>query len=100
MANRKQLEAEAAYADAKFREELAPIGDRIAKARRWNIGGVEAVYRFLMEKFGWLPRDVRALDSEDLNMLVRDDPEVRSLMAPKRPTVKFSEVQRAKRAAR
>jgi predicted metal-dependent enzyme (double-stranded beta helix superfamily) len=50
---------------------LEKIGDRIAKQEGYpGLEGIKAIYRYLIDKYRWLPDDVRKLDNEDLHLLL------------------------------
>jgi len=51
--------------------KFVAIGDHIAiKERYVGLNGMEAVYRYLVDKYKWLPEQVRNFSNEDLHMLL------------------------------
>ncbi len=51
--------------------EVEKIGDHIGQKEGYaGLKGMEAVYRYLVDKYNWLPEQVRSLSNEDLNMLL------------------------------
>lgn len=50
---------------------LEKIGDHIAEQEGYlGLKGMEGVYRYIIDKYRWQPRDVRKLSSEDLHLLL------------------------------
>ena len=48
---------------------LAVFGDTLAKREGYkDIDGMDAIYLYLINKHGWLPRDVRAMSTDDLRL--------------------------------
>jgi hypothetical protein len=61
--------------EAELKLSIAKLGDTIAKNEGYkDLIGLDAVYRFLIDKYHWLPEQVRSLSVEDLNMLLSDYP--------------------------
>lgn len=73
--------------DAAFREEMADadgrsaaalsshlmrLGNQLAEKNGWEISGMKAVYFYLMNRYHWLPRDVRSMTLRDLAFAVSD----------------------------
>lgn len=57
---------------------IAEIGDRIAKKNRWQtLKGKAAVQRFIIDKYHWLPKDVKKLTDAELRMLLDGVPEAK-----------------------
>lgn len=55
---------------------LAVFGDTIAKREKYkssDLNGIEAVYFYLIHKFGWLPRDVRSMSFEDIRFVLSEE---------------------------
>jgi len=47
------------------------IGDRMAVKEGYvGLKGMEAVHRYLVDKYGWQPDQVRRLSEEDLHLLL------------------------------
>ena len=58
-------------ADAKLRAGIARRGEKIAKDNGYsNLVGLDAIYRYLIDKHHWLPSQVRALSTDDLSLLL------------------------------
>ncbi len=57
--------------EAKLKYELARIGDKIAVDKHYEqLSGIDAVHRYFIDKYHWLPSEVRALSVDDLSMLL------------------------------
>ncbi len=57
--------------EAKLKADIGRMGDIIAQKEGYeNLFGMEAVYRYLIDKYNWLPNQVRSLSVDDLNMLL------------------------------
>ena len=65
--------------EAKLKAEIGRMGDMIARHEGYeNLFGMEAVFRYLIDKYKWLPHEVRGLSVDDLTMLLdgyETDPE-------------------------
>jgi hypothetical protein len=64
-----QAEGELAYS-------LAVFGDAIAKREKYKdsgLDGMDAVHYYLIHKFGWLPRDVKAMSAEDIRFVLSEE---------------------------
>lgn len=71
MVNIHQTTEELYVANAKLKAEIARRGDAIAKKQGYpNLCGMEAVHRYLIDKYHWLPDQVRSLSVEDLQLLL------------------------------
>lgn len=56
---------------------LCQLGDHIAKNEGYpGLGGQDAIYRFLIDKYNWTPEQVRALSADDLRILLDGYPEI------------------------
>ncbi|MBN1930788.1 MAG: hypothetical protein JW786_04175 [Desulfobacterales bacterium] len=56
---------------ADYSSRIETIGDHIAKKEGYiGLKGVEAVYRYIIDKYNWLPEQVRGLGNEDVSMLL------------------------------
>jgi hypothetical protein len=54
-----------------LKAKLASVGDSLAAKRGYEgLSGMDAVYRYLIDTYHWLPSDVRALSLRDLEMLL------------------------------
>ena len=52
-------------------ENLCHIGNLIAKKMGYEyLNELEAIYRYLIDKYNWLPSQVRELPKEDLMLLL------------------------------
>ena len=50
---------------------LEKIGDHIAQKEGYvGLKGMEAIYRYLIDKYSWQPEQVRNLSPEDLHLLL------------------------------
>lgn len=50
------------------------FGDELAKQEDYKgLGGIEAIHFYLIKKFHWLPRDVRAISLEDLRFVLTEE---------------------------
>lgn len=48
---------------------LEVFGDTLAKKQGYqDIDGMEAIYVYLINKHGWLPRDVRSMTPDDVRL--------------------------------
>ena len=57
--------------EAKLKGAFARLGDKIAKDKGYSqLSGLDAVYRHLIDKYHWLPSEVRSLSVDDLSMLL------------------------------
>ena len=62
-------------AEAEHKFALVRVGDRIAKDKKYrHLTGLEAIYRYLIDKYHWTPSVVRTLTLDDLDMLLGDLP--------------------------
>lgn len=55
---------------------LAVFGDTIAKREKYkDVGliGMDAVHFYLVHKFHWLPKDVRAMTAEDIRFVLSEE---------------------------
>jgi len=53
---------------------LDVFGDTIAKREGYkSVDGIEAVHLYVIHKFRWLPRDVRAMSGEDLRFVLSEE---------------------------
>ena len=70
----KQLHkaTEALYlAEAQLKSAISEQGEKIAKDQDYkNLNGLEAVHRYLIDRYHWLPDQVRSLSVDDLNLLL------------------------------
>ncbi len=50
---------------------LEKIGDHMAQKKGYvGLKGMQAVYRYLIDKYRWQPEEVRKLSPEDLHLLL------------------------------
>lgn len=53
---------------------LEVFGDTLAQQQGYkSIDGMEAIYLYLIHKHHWLPRDVRAMNREDLQLALHQE---------------------------
>lgn len=58
-------------AEEELKTFIAELGDQIAKDNNYpGLYGMDAVYRYLIDKYHWLPHEVRLLTVDVLNMLL------------------------------
>ncbi len=52
-------------------KDLCEIGNKIAKKMGYDyLNELEAIYRYLIDRYNWLPSQVRELPKEDLLLLL------------------------------
>lgn len=57
-------------AEGEMKSVLSMLGDTIAKDQGYeDLRGMDAIYRYLIDKYHWLPHQVRSLSVEDLSLL-------------------------------
>lgn len=61
------------HAEADLKVTVDILGDLIAKEQNYDDGGMEAIVLHLVEKHHWLPSDIRAMNSEDLRLVLSSD---------------------------
>ncbi len=53
---------------------LEAFGDTLAEREGYHdLDGMDAVRFYLIHKFSWLPRDVRAMSHEDMRFVLREE---------------------------
>ncbi len=58
-------------AEAGMKFAIARLGDKLAKKHHYrNLHGMEAIVRYLVDKYHWTPAQVRAFTVEDLTLLL------------------------------
>jgi len=58
-------------AEGEMKAVFSMLGDTIAKDQEYeDLRGMDAVYRYLIDKYHWLPHEVRSLSVEDLSLLL------------------------------
>jgi len=58
-------------ANAELLATIASEGEALAKANGYTgLKGLDAVHRFLIDKYHWLPDEVRRLSVDDLQILL------------------------------
>ena len=70
---KKLYEAEGGLAYA-----LAVFGDTLAKREKYKdegLDGMDAIHFYLIQKFHWLPKDVRAMSAEDIRFVLTEEME-------------------------
>ena len=59
--------------EARIKALIAESGDEVAKKHGYKkLYGMDAIYRYLIDKYHWLPDQVRSLSVEDLQLLLDD----------------------------
>jgi hypothetical protein len=72
-------------AHGELNYSLEVFGDEIAKREGYkSLSGLDAIYFYLIHKFSWLPRDVRAMTPDDLRLVLSQEMEGWSLPADAR----------------
>ncbi len=67
----KDLRQDISLAQSKQVLALAGFGDIIAKDEGYTtLDGVDAVIRYIVDKYHWPPHEVRRFSIEDLNLLL------------------------------
>lgn len=58
-------------AEGEIKAHIAKFGDELAKKHGYKtLSGIDGVYRYLVDKYHWLPHEVRMLSVEDLQLLL------------------------------
>lgn len=58
-------------AEADMKACIAAKGDALSQKMGYgDLDGLNAIHRYLIDKYHWLPRDVRALTVDELQMLI------------------------------
>jgi hypothetical protein len=61
-------------ADGDLNYSLDVFGDTLAKREGYkDLDGIEAIHFYLIHKFGWLPRDVRAMTFDDIRLVLSQE---------------------------
>lgn len=70
--NRARAGVHAAQGGLNYSLEV--FGDELAKREGYNANdGLEAVQYYLMQKHGWLPRDIKTMSLEDLRFALAEE---------------------------
>lgn len=57
-------------AEGEQKHVFSMLGDTIAKDQGYeDLRGMDAIHRYLIDKYHWLPHQVRSLTVEDLSLL-------------------------------
>ncbi len=57
-------------AEGEQKHVFSMLGDTIAKDMGYeDLRGMDAIFRYLIDKYRWLPHQVRSLSVEDLSLL-------------------------------
>lgn len=60
-------------AEGEMKAVFSRLGDQIAKDQGYDsLHGMDAVHRYLIDKYHWLPHQVRSLSVDDLALLLDD----------------------------
>jgi hypothetical protein len=63
-------------AEGQLAYHLAVFGDRLAKREKYkSLDGLDAVHFYLVQKFSWLPSQVRSMSYEDLRFVLQEEME-------------------------
>lgn len=58
-------------AEGEMKSIFSMLGDTIARDQGYeDLRGMDAVFRYLIDKYHWLPHQVRTLSVEDLSLLL------------------------------
>lgn len=61
-------------ANGNLAYSLTVFGFELAKRHGYkNIDGMDAIYLYLINKHHWLPRDVRAMSQQDLELALHEE---------------------------
>lgn len=62
-------------AQGELNYHLEKFGDQVAERESYNrdLTGIEALRFYLAHKFGWLPRDAKALSPEDIRWMLQEE---------------------------
>lgn len=68
------LRAQSHFYEGALRFSLELFGDQLAKREGYQeLAGIDAVRYYLMLKFRWLPREVKALSFDDLRFAMAEE---------------------------
>lgn len=82
--NQARMRLRQALSDQDYLLEV--FGDTLAQAQQYkDLDGLDALRYYLMLKHGWLPREVRALSTEDLRFALHQEMQGWTLPAALRP---------------
>ncbi|MEW4338468.1 hypothetical protein [Chromobacterium vaccinii] len=84
--NRNEVRLSICRSEGELNYFLIAFGDHIAEREGYkNLDGLDAIQHYLIHKFHWLPRDVRAMTHEDMRLVLSQEleghvfpPEVRA----------------------
>lgn len=63
--------AQAAREQEELRQQLLDFAARLASAERYPMmEGLDPLYLYLIEKYHWLPQQVRSMSLEDLDLVL------------------------------
>jgi len=66
-----KVEEEGFISEAKLKAIYSRMGDEIAKDQGYSdLRGLDAVCRYLVDRYHWLPQQVRNLSVDDLRLLL------------------------------
>jgi|GEM_PF-5814047 len=60
-------------AEAELHSMTLELGDRLAETNGYRERGFDALVIHLVQKHGWLPRDIREMRTEDLRLVLHDE---------------------------
>jgi hypothetical protein len=64
-----KLAASSAILSADSERILEELGDGLAKEHGYPMEGISAVHYHIIQKYNWLPRDVKSLSIEDMQLV-------------------------------
>lgn len=68
------LRAQSHFYEGALRFSLELFGDRLAQREGYNeVRGIDAVRYYLMVKYRWLPREVKAFSFDDLRFAMAEE---------------------------
>lgn len=57
-----------AHQESSKQRELARAGDVLARKKGYALGGLEGIYKYLIEKHHWTPSQLREMTVDDLHL--------------------------------
>jgi hypothetical protein len=67
---------ESCFHEAKLNYVLLLFGNELAKRQKYkNYDGLDAIHFYLINKYKWIPSQVKSLDKEEIRFLLQDEME-------------------------